>query len=251
PLVSGAAAAPAGWPAPPLRGAPPPKKPRPPPGGPGGGAPAPTPQPARHAGRALAGPRIDWIRTLAAKGPAPLAAAHLRHRPPHTGGAMLHCVLLDCSASMLRGQRLALAKGLLQAWGAHCYRRRETLAVIGFSGDAARLIRAPAKATARQDWIAPIAGGGGSPAHAAIALAEHVMARHRRQAPGAHITLWLLSDARFQPLPPRPALADQCTVIDFDTGARALGRARQLAQAWQAGYAPAAALTNPLSTRFR
>ena len=54
--------------------------------------------------------RLDWHQTLAAKGAQPLALAHLRYRQQASGAKLVHCVLLDQSASMLRGQKLALAK---------------------------------------------------------------------------------------------------------------------------------------------
>ncbi|WP_230976247.1 vWA domain-containing protein [Pseudothauera nasutitermitis] len=143
---------------------------------------------------------------------------------------------------MLRGRRLALAKGLLQAWAARCYRRRETLMVIGFAGEQARLLHAPGKAAAfNERWIAPIAGGGATPAASAIALADRVLAQRRRSA-DERVELWLLSDARFATLPPRPQRADHCTVIDFDDGPRALGRAARLAAAWGADCLPVRAV---------
>lgn len=183
------------------------------------------------------------MRTLAAKGAAVLRRTHLRYRPPPAGSQTLHCLLLDCSASMLRSRRLARAKGLLLAWTAALYRRREKLLVIGFAGEQARLVQPPGKAVAfNEGWIAAIAGGGATPLAAAVALADRVLARRRRRVPNERIALWLLSDVRVAPLPPRPQQADFCTVIDFDEGPHALGRALQLARAWNADYRSASAL---------
>ncbi len=192
--------------------------------------------------------RLDWPRTLAAKGAASLTRAHLRMRPPPAGQAALHCLLLDCSASMLRARRLALAKGLLLAWTGLLQRRRESLAVIAFSGASAQLLQAPQKAVRHgARWIAPIAGGGGSPAVAAVTLAEALLARRRRTTPGERLAVWLLSDVRFARLPPRPRHADQYTIIDFDEGPFALGRAQRLAHAWQAEHWPASALASAIA----
>lgn len=147
---------------------------------------------------------------------------------------------------MLHGERLALAKGLLLAWVRHCYRRREALAVIGFSGQDARVIKAPGKAVAlNESWIAAIPGGGATPANAAVALAERVLQRRHRSHPDEHVALYLLSDLRFPQQLAAPRFTHQRTVIDFEavpaTRASArrspqLGRAAQLAQAWQADY---------------
>ncbi|WP_230411861.1 VWA domain-containing protein [Denitromonas iodatirespirans] len=182
-----------------------------------------------------AGTRIDWLKTLSAKADRRLQRAHLRYRPQPAGSATLHCIVLDCSASMLAGRRLALAKGLLSRWTAQMYRRRERLAVIGFSGDRAGVLRAPTRAVAFNDaWIAAIGGGGGTPAAAAIAQAERLIAQQRRMAPDQVIALWVLTDGRFAAQPPRPRRTDGVTVVDFEEGAVRLGRAAQLARHWQA-----------------
>ncbi|MCM8564420.1 vWA domain-containing protein [Thauera linaloolentis] len=156
---------------------------------------------------------------------------------------MLHCILLDCSASMLQGRRLALAKGLLLRWTAGFYRRREDLAVIGFSGQQARVLQPPRKAVAfNEAWIAAIPGGGGTPARSAVALADALLRKRRRSTPEQHVALWLLTDARFDDIPPRPRDADICTVVDFDDAAVALGRAARIGSAWGADVVRAADL---------
>lgn len=136
---------------------------------------------------------------------------------------------------MLQSSRLSLAKGLLLEWTAQFYRRREDLAVIGFAGTQARVLQPPRKAVAfNEAWIAEIAGGGATPARSAVALADAVLSKRRHNVPGQHIAVWLLTDARFDDLPPRPRHADVCTVVDFDDAAVALGRAARIAQAWGA-----------------
>lgn len=136
---------------------------------------------------------------------------------------------------MLGTRRLALAKAVLLQWTQQIYRRREQLAVIGFAGATARLLQPPRKAVAfNESWIGAIAGGGGTPALAAIELADRVLGKVRRNAPQQGIALWLLSDVRFARLPPRPQHADVCVVVDFDDAAVAAGRAAQLARAWDA-----------------
>ncbi len=187
--------------------------------------------------------RVDWPRTLAVRANRSLKAADLRWRTLPAGSAMLHCILLDCSASMLEGDQLGFAKGLLQQWVRQLYRRREYLAVIGFAGDTARLLQPPHKAVAFNDaWISAIPGGGATPARAAVALADAILGRWRRRVPGQRITVWLLSDARFNALPPRPRFAHHCVVVDFDRAAVALGRARHIAEAWGAELLRAADL---------
>jgi len=147
------------------------------------------------------------------------------------------------SASMLRGEKLALAKGCLLALTQDIYRRREHLAVIGFSGHEARLLQAPGKAVAfNAGWIQPLRGGGATPVASAMQLAEAVLQRARRASSGQLLSLWLLTDGRFAALPARPKLADCCQIVDFENEAIALQRCQRLAREWDAQWIGAAQL---------
>ena len=181
--------------------------------------------------------RIHWPRTLLTKQAAPLLAEHLRFHRQASESGLLHCLLLDCSGSMLKRSNLAMAKGLLLRWSEQIYRQREELAVIGFAGGQARLLQRPQKAVAYNDtWIAAIGGGGGSPAVSGVQLAEQTLAKVRKAAPGKKIGLWLLSDGRFSLLPARPRHADFCVVVDFENQRVPLGRAAQIARLWDAEH---------------
>lgn len=160
---------------------------------------------------------------------------------------MLHCVLLDTSASMLRDGKLARAKGFLSALAAQCYCQRDHLAVIGFGGTQARWLHRPAKAHAlHAEWIAPVTGGGATPVEAALQWLDGLLvSARRRQVRGragaggggqaaCKVCVWLLTDARFVATPPRPSLADECVVVDFDCGPQALYRGRAVAVSWGA-----------------
>lgn len=186
---------------------------------------------------AAPGTRIHWPRTLLGKGVSLLQAEHLRYQPRASSSGELHCLLLDCSGSMLKRHNLALAKGLLLQLCEQLYRRRSELAVIAFAGRQARVLQAPRKVAAfNLDWIGPIGGGGGSPLVSGVAEAERLLARARRRAPGQRRYLWLLSDGRLQVLPSRPRHADECLVVDFDNASVALGRAERIAELWSAQY---------------
>lgn len=168
-----------------------------------------------------------------------MARPHLRYRKQPAGAQLMHCVLLDTSASMLRGQQLARAKGYLQAIAEQAYRQRDQLCVLGFSGDSAYVIQAGAKAQAFNDgWIRPIAGGGGSPLASAISLLERLLQHARRQGP-VHACVWLLTDGRFAQVPERPNGAGQITVVGFDRGGLPLQLSQRLAARWHADWVPA------------
>ena len=197
-------------------------------------------------GRGLLSGSVNWPRTLQQKADQPLTQAHLKFQQRNARGAALHCLVLDCSASMLAGASLALAKGLILQWAKQIYRQRAQLCVIGFGGGQARVLQTPRKAAAiNEHWIAPIRGGGGTPVVPGLNLAQRVLSQYRKKSPQQICGLWLLTDGRFPDLPPRPEYADICAVVDFEKAPLRLGRAQQLAQNWHANYVLASEFSSP------
>ena len=166
-----------------------------------------------------------------------LGVQHLHYRRQPAGTQTTHFVLLDLSASMLRGQKLAWAKGCLLALTAMFYRSRDHMAVIGFAGQQAQWLQKPARVPAfNEHWIAPLRGGGATPIQSAI---DAVNAELKRHGPDRHACIWLLTDGRFDPLPERPEHIEECYVIDFEEDVVTLERCRRLAQQWQGHLLPA------------
>lgn len=169
-----------------------------------------------------------------------LRLEHLRYKPVKRRQTVLHCVLLDCSASMMSVGQLALAKGVLLDLGRQIYQQRESMAVFSFAGDGVQLLHgAHRPGVNAADWVKPIVGGGGSPVQLAVHSAEQMMLRHQRRWPDSHRVLWLFSDGRYEPLPALPCHVHECHVVDFESGYLRLGRVRKLAELWQAHYTPA------------
>ena len=184
-------------------------------------------------GAQLHSARLDWPRTLAARGSQRLRPGHLRHRDEPAVGGVLHCFVLDCSASMVAGGRLARAKGWLQQLLRQAYLRRESVALLCLGGGRVELRLPPQRAPAwSESWLAPIPGGGGTPLAQAVAHAGALLARR----PEACRHLWLLTDGGSPAQPARPAAVDVAHVIDFEHGRVPLGRARRLARDWDADY---------------
>ena len=197
-------------------------------GGQGGAQPSP-----RAAASAAPAHGIDWPATLAARGGGRLRQAHLQRLVPEPADAVLHCFLLDCSASMRSAGSLARAKGLLLGMLAEAYRRRERVALLCFGGDRVELRLPPRRAAGwNERWIDPICGGGGTPLARGVAAADRLLQRDR--APRR--LLWLLTDGRSREAPRRPAAADTVGIVDFETARMPFGRAARLATAWGACY---------------
>ncbi|KVC16859.1 vWA domain-containing protein [Burkholderia pseudomultivorans] len=190
-----------------------------------------------------AGTAVAWPATLAAKRAGPLQAAHLRFRKRAGAPRTLHCFVLDCSASMLSHDRLALAKGLLVAYFDEAARTRAETALICFGGNGATRRFGPAVPrwwNAR--WLDPVAGGGGTPLADGIAAAAQLLARDARRDPDKQRWLWVLSDGRTRDTPAKPAAADHVVFVDFDDAAVRIGQGARLVAAWGAQWVTAGML---------
>lgn len=190
----------------------------------------------------------DWPRTFAARGAGALQPRHLHRRTPRPGGGALHCFVLDTSGSMLRDGRLARAKGLVRALLQQAARDHARVALVSFGGARVDVLLAPGRAGAwRDDRIAAVPGGGGTPVADALRRTDTLLAHDARRRPGDTRCVWLLTDGRSTGIPPRPRHAHQVRIIDFDVGPRALGRAAAWVAAWgtDAVHQPAAAWIRP------
>jgi magnesium chelatase subunit ChlD-like protein len=185
--------------------------------------------------RGKPGTRIAWPSTLAAMRAAPLRAEHLRfvHETPR--GGVLHCFVLDCSGSMLAGQRLALAKGLLVALFDRARAARAEVALICFGGADADVRFGPAVPRWwNERWLRPVGGGGGTPLTSGVRRAAQLLERSARIKPAQQRRLWILTDGRTRDEPARPRDADDVVFVDFERETVRLGRCEALADAWGA-----------------
>ncbi|NML30007.1 vWA domain-containing protein [Paraburkholderia antibiotica] len=164
-----------------------------------------------------------------------LSREHLRfvHETPR--GGVLHCFVLDCSGSMLTGQRLALAKGLLIALFDRAGAMRAEAALVCFGGASADVRFGPAVPRWwNERWLEPVGAGGGSPLEAGVRRAAQLLERSARRRPAQQRWLWILTDGRTRDEPRRPADADEVVFVDFERGTLRLGRCEALANAWGA-----------------
>ncbi|MEO0443057.1 MAG: VWA domain-containing protein [Pseudomonadota bacterium] len=166
-----------------------------------------------------------------------MAQQHLHYRLRLPQASRFYCLLLDCSASMLKNSQLSVAKALILALAKQVYQERGDLAVVGFKGNEANIIKAPGKfSTLNHQWIDNIEGGGGTPISKAIGTAENLLKQYRCKFPVSSVDCYLISDCRFRELPPKINGATEHTIIDFEEGLIKLAKAKKLAQQWQAKY---------------
>ncbi|MFP3563473.1 vWA domain-containing protein [Paraburkholderia sp. SIMBA_030] len=181
------------------------------------------------------GKRIAWPQTFAAMRREKLRTEHLRFAPEAPQGGVLHCFVLDCSGSMLAGQRLALAKGLLIALFDRASAARAEAALVCFAGARADLRFGPAVPRWwNERWLRPVGGGGGTPLASGVRKAAQLLERTARRKPAQQRWLWILTDGRSSDQPMRPLSADEVVFVDFEREAIRLGRCEALADAWGA-----------------
>lgn len=177
-----------------------------------------------------------------ARGGEALAAEHLRRTPLQPRAVRLHCMVLDCSASMVTSGALARAKGVLLGLLEEAYQRREQVALICFGGAGVELRLPPSRAAHwNEEWVAPIGGGGGTPLVQALGAADDLLRMQALRLAALQGWLWLMTDARTRERPARPAYADEIRILDFESSRAPLRRAQQLAQDWRAHYQPVSA----------
>lgn len=161
-----------------------------------------------------------------------LRREHLRRQPANNAVPTLHLIVLDTSASMLRGGRLALAKGYAARLIEQAGRAGDDAGMLSFGGSGVELVLPPGPARAAGAVRAgSLGGGGGTPLAEALAMAGRML----KQARGDTV-LWLLTDGRTLEQPQAPGGAGQIVIVDFDRSTRPIGRCAAWARAWDADY---------------
>ena len=146
-------------------------------------------------------------------------------------------MIVDASASTRRHQSLAQAKGALAELFDQAYRQRARLALLTASGGAPQWQRHGLKASAAlQPWLRALGAGGGTPLLAALQQARQwLLARHKRHPQEAQRCL-VFTDGRLKPWEAVAPLPCPSVLVDIETAAVRLGRARLLAAQLHAQY---------------
>jgi magnesium chelatase subunit ChlD-like protein len=146
---------------------------------------------------------------------------------------MLWVLALDCSLSMLRSGALAAAKGVAHAFEARAVRTGAHVALLSFSGAAARREASTGEhRTTRERALRELGAAGGTPLRAALHEALAVCSGRRFRSPEVQKRIVLLTDGRTREPLSELATRDQSielVLIDCERGALRLGRCASLA----------------------
>lgn len=174
---------------------------------------------------------VNWPRTLAAGRPRRREDLHYRRRMEKPGRMKL--ILVDTSASTLRGGALRRAKGLVAALLEQARQRRERAGILRFGGGGVQLLRACRKVGRAE--IAPdlarITGGGGTPLRRALLRAAGQLRTEANRRPCERREFFLITDGRSRDrLRGLTLTKAAATVVDIESGAVRLGRCRRIAR---------------------
>ncbi len=138
---------------------------------------------------------------------------------------------------MLRGNGLALAKGVLLGYFERLARERAEVALVRFGGGHANVLFGPAVPRWWSErWIHPICGGGGTPLALGMTAAARLLALARRRRVSQERVLWVLTDGHTRERVAMPSAADRIVVVDCGQGRPASQGCRRLAHEWSAVY---------------
>lgn len=161
------------------------------------------------------------------------------------GQALLHCVLLDTSASTLNSQAFAKAKGVILAIAEQAYLQREQIVIYGFGGDTVDCLLPQVRAPQRiQTLLDEIQAGGGTPIQQALDRASLALQQVARQQPNVSIMSYLLTDGRVSGELAANVWQGAMYVIDIEQATIKRGRAQEIAQAYGAQYMTLDSLTS-------
>ena len=153
--------------------------------------------------------------------------------------ALLHLVLLDTSASLLKQQLLAQAKAVVVAIAQQAYLKREQLAILGFGNQQVAVLLPQQKAPKYlSTYLQRIMALGGTPLRKVLQQARQFQQRHYRKYPESSMHTYLLTDGRTTQTVADVSLLSHSVVIDLEQSPIKRGRCQVIAQTLGADYFP-------------
>ncbi|MBX2858924.1 MAG: VWA domain-containing protein [Cellvibrionaceae bacterium] len=182
--------------------------------------------------------RVNWFATLVNNLPC-CKLARLHFFKKKQAETIIHLVLLDTSASILKNQAFAKAKGLILQLVKKAYLKREQFALVAFGNQQVKTLVAMRRAPkAIEALLDTIEASGGTPLHAALQQAEVFQRQQLRKHPRQHFKNTLITDGRISQLPINAQLHGEVFVVDVEQTAVKRGKSRQLAELLQGQYIP-------------
>ena len=180
--------------------------------------------------------RPDWFSTLLSSLPS-WPPKQLKFKSRRQSEDLLHLVLLDTSASTLKAEGFAHAKGALLQISNQAYIAREQLALFGFGNNKVDTLLPKLRAPKEMGkWLDNIPAGGGTPMREVFIQAKTYLEKLQRQNPQLKIRSYVLTDGRSSSSLEGIQLPGELVWIDTELSTVKRGKGQRFAEELNATY---------------
>lgn len=180
--------------------------------------------------------RIHWLQTIILAQGKPQQQSDLVYKAVQNQVMINHIIVWDTSASTLRNNAAAKAKGIILKLFEQAYLNRQRVGLLEFSADQVSVIT-PCQRVNR-DLIVPkvslLAIGGNTPVTQALIEAGIMLKKAQKNQPNALSKLTLITDGYFKQLPSKPPFNAELIIIDINQRNVNVGICNALAEHWDA-----------------
>lgn len=172
---------------------------------------------------------VNWFSTL---------ISSLGQWPPQkfifknvkVGQPVINCILLDTSASILKGMQFSRAKTVVLQLAENAYKNREQLVVFGFGNQQVQELMVKQKAPkAIKKWLEDISAAGGTPLREMLNHISDYQHKLAKNNPTLHCRNFLITDGRSSQKVEDVILLGETTLIDIEDAQIKRGRGVELA----------------------
>lgn len=199
---------------------------------------------ARHKSRSgkkvlsVASDRIHWFASLIKnRGVWPLR--DMAYKSQTFAENHIHLIMMDTSASMLKGQAFSKAKSAVIAIARKAYLERQKIIVLGFGNQEVNLLMPLVRAPKHiQQWLDQLSSAGGTPLFEGVEKAAKLQKQLSLKYTAISFTNYLITDGRVRQQNYRSVLEGQTLLIDVESSAVKRGRGFEISNFLSADYMP-------------
>ncbi len=180
--------------------------------------------------------RINWFTSLVGSA-GQWPPSRLRFRAGKTGQSKLNIVLLDTSASTLRNELFAKAKGVILSIAEKAYFSRQQLAILGFGNAEVETLLPKSRAPkALRELLDNITAGGGTPLREVLQYAFRFQHTELRKNPALTFHTIIITDGKTTQHFDDIELLGQITLVDTENSPIKRGKGESIAELLGADY---------------
>ena len=179
---------------------------------------------------------INWLQTIIHKQGKPEKLTDLVYKGVQNQASVNQVIIWDTSASTLRNQAAAKAKGIILKLFEQAYLNRQRIGLLEFSADNVRVITLCQRVNREfvTEAVTALSVGGNTPIDRALLEAGHMLKQAQNNQPDALSKIVLITDGFFKTLPERPKLNADIVIVDINQRRVKIGHCEALSKSWNA-----------------